>query len=161
MVDDGKSPSRKTYTARTQRSAHGNKNKKSTKRSKQEAGFLGFNPETQHTTATEIIRTANESDISFIEENMYLEDEDLEHSYDIQDIQEEDLEYIENLSHEKIPHEEPILRKVTELDLEEIFGNSPGLSSCKSRNSTPAKKTIRQAISYPIDYYIQNGTFTE
>ena len=99
-------------------------------------------------------------EISFIEDNMYLEDEDLEHSYDIRDIQEEDLDYVEQLSYEKIPHEEPILKKITDADLEKLFESNDDLYSCKNRNQTPGK-SIRKLISYPLDYYINNGTFTE
>ena len=101
-----------------------------------------------------------DKDITFIEENLWLEDEDLEHSYDIQDIQDEDLNYIENLSHEKIPHQEPILKTTANIDLDELFYTNTELFNCKNRDPTPGKQN-RQMISYPIDYYIRNGAFTE
>ena len=103
--------------------------------------------------------------ISFIEDNIYLEDEyledeDLEHSYDIRDIQEEDLDYVEELTFKKIPHDEPILKRVTDIDLENLFGKSTELAKCIDRNPTPGKQ-IQQLITYPIDYYISNGAFTD
>ena len=76
--------------------------------------------ETHPSDTIEITRTAEED---LTDRDFYLMDEDLEHSYDVKDIQEEDYEYLDNLNktigtvhNETVQTEQQYIRLHRELD---------------------------------------------